>query len=559
MLFILIFFFLILDQGWAENYTVKGDMESLIQYELRHQVTTGEGVDQMSLSFVIPQTFHSPTYLQEISDFRLSLNPEPQKRTSTTDTRGNHVIVATWTKIPSLIDVSLACKVSNKTGLSTVETSAPFPLTEIDSSLRPYLNPTELIQSSDPRIQELATQLAADVKTEFDAVQRVLTWIVDHVHYVSPPLQYDALYSLGSGKGNCQNFSHLSAALLRALGIPVRIVNGITLNQPFDVSWQKGTLTFKMGQGRHSWIEVWFPNQGWIPCDPQNTEMFISNRFIRIEVGVDNNETKNDGLLRWSQLANTQSRPKLQETIGGDFLQDRVKIEGAQETYGPSNILLTPKVTSTFKHVASTPPPPPPKFPEDKKQLVFDLPATIGNLEFPEDMDFAFPRTEKSTQKNQFELSRNFLVETAEYVTSKLTQYAQIVVLSKPLSLKSIALALHNFGGEGWLWIEIYQDQEGKPGLPLAASALVPVEELSLKPGYRWTEFSFNQESPMLKPGSYWIALGFNGNPIINWFYTYGKPVGPAHGTRYKNIFAEDWSGALSYEFNYRLKGLTTK
>jgi hypothetical protein len=60
-------------------------------------------------------------------------------------------------------------------------------------------------------------------------------------------------------------------------------------------------------------------------------------------------------------------------------------------------------------------------------------------------------------------------------------------------------------------------------------------------------------------PGNYWIALGFSGSPIVNWFYTYGKPVGPAHGTRYKNIFTEDWSGALNYEFNYRLTGLTTK
>ncbi len=107
------------------------------------------------------------------------------------------------------------------------------------------------------------------------------------------------VYALQSGKGNCQNFSHLSAALLRSVGIPVRIVNGVTLNQPFDINWDKGTLTFKMGQGRHSWVEVWFPDQGWVPYDPQNMQFFVSNRFVRIETGVDNNDTKNDGLIRW--------------------------------------------------------------------------------------------------------------------------------------------------------------------------------------------------------------------------------------------------------------------
>jgi hypothetical protein len=45
----------------------------------------------------------------------------------------------------------------------------------------------------------------------------------------------------------------------------------------------------------------------------------------------------------------------------------------------------------------------------------------------------------------------------------------------------------------------------------------------------------------------------------VNWFYTYGKPVGPVDGTRYKSVFQDDWSGALNYEFNYRLVGITAR
>jgi hypothetical protein len=63
----------------------------------------------------------------------------------------------------------------------------------------------------------------------------------------------------------------------------------------------------------------------------------------------------------------------------------------------------------------------------------------------------------------------------------------------------------------------------------------------------------------VLMPGSYWIALGFTGSPIVNWFYTYGKPVGPVEGTRYKGVYQADWSNALSYEFNYRVVGLTVE
>ena len=544
----------------AENYTVQGDMASTIRYELQHQVTTGDGMQQISLSFVVPQTFQSPTYVQEIRDFNLLLKPEPQEKKTSTDGRGNRIVSATWTKIPPLIDVSLSLNATNKTGLMTLETQAPFPLPKIEPSVMAYLNHTEQVQARHPRIRALAQELTTGVKTEFDAVQRVLSWVIDHVHYVNPPAQYDALYSLETGKGNCQNYSHLSAALLRSVGIPVRIVNGVTLNQPFDVSWQKGVLTFKMGQGRHSWIEVWFPDQGWVPSDPQNTQLFVSNRFIRIEVGLDNNETKNDGLLRWTQSRNASVNPKFQETINADFNMDRVRVTGDRKAYGPTNILLSPDVKTPFKQIAIKAPPPPPVISDaEQRAFIYKIPMVFGNLNFPENVDFAFPRSVRASYPGQFEMPRNFLVETAEYVTTKLTQYAQVAVLQKPLLLKHVGLALHNFGGEGLLWVDIFQDDDGKPGMPLATSELVSLEQLPLKPGYRWVDFAFSGEKITLMPGTYWIALGFTGSPIVNWFYTYGKPVGPAYGTRYKGVFQDDWSGALNYEFNYRLVGLTTR
>jgi hypothetical protein len=546
--------------GHAENYTLKGQMGSVIRYELQEQITAGEGIKRLVLSFVVPQTYESPTYKQEIRDFDLTFTPKPQERKAHTDARGNQIIVATWTSPPALIDVRLTCSALNDTRLAKLETGAPFPLGKVAPAMADYLKATELVQVNDPRIRELAAKLTQGVKTEFDAVQRIISWVVDHVHYVTPPKQYDAIYAFESGKGNCQNYSHLSAALLRAVGIPVRIVNGVTLNRPFDIALKDGVLTFKMGQGRHSWIEVWFPDLDWVPFDPQNTVLFVSNRFVRVEVGVDNNETKNDGLLRWAQAPAARTRPTLQEVINANFQTDQVDVRGAQQPYGPKNLLLSPEVLAEFKQIAIIPPPPPPVITEEeKKELVYDVPFVFGNLEYPEDIDFAFPRTTTAAGRDQFEMSRSFLVETAEYVTTKMTQYAQVVVLNRPVKLKKIGLALHNFGGDGQLWVELLSDRDGKPGDPLGVSELVELERLALRPGYRWEDFDFGREKLTLMPGRYWIALGFTGSPIVNWFYTYGKPVGPVDGTRYKGVFERDWSGALSYEFNYRVTGLTIR
>lgn len=545
----------------AENYVLVGQMGSEIRYELEQRVTRNPGTQKLVLSFVVPPTFESPTYRQEIHGFDLAFSPQPKDKKRSQDKRGNQIIVATWKPTPPEITARISFKAKNQTRLQQLQTRTPFPLGKVPSDVSPYLSPTKQVQSDDPRIRKLAKELTQGVTTQFDAVQRILTWIVDNLRYVTPPAKYDALYGLEARKGNCQNFSHLSAALMRAVSIPVRIVNGVTLNQPFNVSRKGGVLTFKMGQGRHSWIEVWFSDLGWVPFDPQQTELFVSNRYIRIEIGIDNNETINDGLLRWSQISGSKGKPRLQESISADFVSDQVKLSGSRQKYGPRNLLLVPPVQATFTEIKVEPPPPPPVITEpERRKLRFRVPFLFGNLEFPENVDFAFPRGPASTVgTDSYQMTRNFVVETAEYVTTKLIQYAQVFELRKPVKLEKIGLALHNFGGEGQLWLELRQDNNMKPGEQIATSDFINLNQLSLKPGYRWVDFDFSLEKPELMPGNYWIALGFTGSPIVNWFYTYGKPVGPVEGTRYKGVYQADWSNALSYEFNYRVIGLTVE
>jgi transglutaminase-like putative cysteine protease len=631
----------------AENFTVKGDMASTIHYELKHQITAGDSMRKLMLSFVVPESFDSPTYKQQIANFKVRFSPEAEEKTTTTDARGNKIIEATWSTVPRVVDATISFDAQINTGLKPIQSSAPFPPVSTPGHLKDYLRASEQVQTDDPAIRELSLKLTKGVKTQFDAVQKVVSWVVDNIRYVNPPVQYDALYSLQTGKGNCQNFSHLTAALLRNVGVPVRIVNGVTMHQPFDVSLEKGTLTFKMGQGRHSWVEVWFPDLGWVPYDPMNMQFFISNRFVRINVGADNNETKNDGLVRFVQNSGARTNPTLQETIGGNFLSDSVKVLAQRHNYGPKNLLLGPNVLAGLKEtdvqptlapvpvsappipaspvsepaqVSATPlsrllefvseslnklreswgtapprpappaPVPPKEFvtrsemqqaqavalavtvpahpvpelvspaPVPPEELLYNVPFVFGNLEFPENVDFAFPRVTETKGKNSFEMSRNFLVETAEFVTHNVTQYAQVVELTKPVTLHNIELALHNFGGEGHLWVDVFKDYEGQPGEIVCTTQMIALEEISSKPGYRWVTFNFRDKGKqVLKPGSYWIALGFSGKPVVNWFYTYGKPVGPVYGTRYKSIFAKEWSGALNYEFNYKVVGMTVK
>ncbi len=554
--------FFMASPSMAENYLLNGGQESRIQYQMVQQIYPSSNIRKLVLNYVHPGSFNSPTYNQEITDLKFSFSPPPEKRSEITDKRGNKVIEVVWEAPFQPITATTSLTAQNRVKLKLLQTQALFPLSKLPEDVQVYLKATQQANSDNMQIQEKATALTSSAKTEFDAVQKILTWVVDHMHYVLTPQRYDATYSYESGKGNCQNYSHLSAALMRAVGIPVRIVNGLTLKEPYDITIGESVLTMKLAQGRHSWIEVYFPDLGWVPFDPQGTELFVSNRFIRVEVGLDNNETEQDGLMRWTKSKGSKGRPQLAESIDAGFTVDNVSLTGQKMDYGPRSMLLCPRVEASFAKVAVEPPVAPPlKVSDDElKKLSFSAPYVFGNLEFPENVDFLTARgPAQETEAGEMKMRKNFLVETAEYVTTRGRQYAQTFILEKPIRLNKVALALHKFSDDGQLWLELFRDNDGMPGDLVATSDFLSLDKLKYSSGYSWVDFDFAPFELALSPGRYWVALGFTGSPIVNWFFTYGKPVGPQDGTRYKKMFDETWGRSLSFEFNYRVEGLAVK
>jgi transglutaminase-like putative cysteine protease len=543
--------------GHSENYLLNGGQESRIQYKMEQKVEPNPAIKTLYLSFVIPVSYQSPTYNQKIVEVNLDYSPRPDNREEFVDCRGNKVVKVSWNRPSSTISTIVSLLADNKTILQQLETNALFPPVNIPTDVTPYLNATEQVPVNHPVIVAKAREITAGAKTEFDAVQRILTWVIDHTSYVLTPPEYGALFTFNSGKGNCQNYSHLAAALMRAVGIPVRIVNGITLNRPYSINMGNRSMTLKMAEGRHSWIEVYFPDLGWAPFDPQQTQLFVSNRFIRVEVGMDNEETSQDGLIRWTQARGDLVAPRFEESIEASFTRDNVQIMAKKESYGPKKLLLTPAVETSFKPIAiiKEPEPIPTITPDQMDRLIYSTPYMFGNLEFPKNVDFLSARgPSQRTSGNNFEMRKNFLVETAEYVTEQ-AQYAQVFVLDRPMDVRKIGLALHKFGGSGFLWLELLKERDGFPDATIATSDMVSVDGMKYTPGYDWFDFDFSNEAPKLSPGHYWIALGFSGKPILNWFYSYGKPVGPVDGTRFKTILDTEWSNSLNFEFNYRVIG----
>ncbi|HEY0169045.1 MAG TPA: DUF3488 and transglutaminase-like domain-containing protein [Jatrophihabitans sp.] len=74
----------------------------------------------------------------------------------------------------------------------------------------------------------------------------------------------DALVSfLANRKGFCQQYAAAAAVLMRQAGLPSRVVIGYTHRDPNT----DGVFTV-MTSDAHSWVEVFFPQVGWVPFDP---------------------------------------------------------------------------------------------------------------------------------------------------------------------------------------------------------------------------------------------------------------------------------------------------
>lgn len=113
----------------------------------------------------------------------------------------------------------------------------------------------------------LAQRLAAESKTPYAFVENVLRYLSHGYAYNQNPPLTDfplATFLFNDKRGYCQQFSGAMALLLRMGGVPARVAAGFT----------SGTFNRATGQwdvtdiDAHAWVEVWFPDYGWVRFDP---------------------------------------------------------------------------------------------------------------------------------------------------------------------------------------------------------------------------------------------------------------------------------------------------
>jgi len=172
-----------------------------------------------------------------------------------------------------------------------------YPLDyQIPTWLKPYTLATDEIQSEDRDICSLARSLAKGCEYQYQVVERILKWVSENITYhLDPHVPRAAREVLYSKRGYCIGYSNLSLALLRAVGIPCRNVHGIYFDRMNITAPDQYNAVSLNGVMLHRWIEVYYPDVGWVFSDPHRCINHLNGCYIYLahqNAGGDYNATK---------------------------------------------------------------------------------------------------------------------------------------------------------------------------------------------------------------------------------------------------------------------------
>ncbi len=122
-------------------------------------------------------------------------------------------------------------------------------------------------EPADPRLGELARRITAkagDDLAKAKAVELYLRRSYSYSTFMDAKGRTLEDFLFKGRKGNCEYFASAGVMLLRAAGVPARLVSGF-----YSDEWNEFGRFFDVRQGQaHAWLEAYVAGRGWLTFDP---------------------------------------------------------------------------------------------------------------------------------------------------------------------------------------------------------------------------------------------------------------------------------------------------
>ena len=233
-----------------ENMWIEGDTDiqrlagfNQYQYKYIYVMNVSGKVDKATLKIPIPRNQHRNQYISN-----LKINPKPYK---IFEIHGNSIAEYRLTDLTQgqyLFEIDGVANV-RRYDIEKAKKDKKNPYPEQD--LKRYLTGEKGIEIHHPLVKKIAASISG--ATQEEIVGNIYKYVNKHIDYSLGQINPSAVNGLKSGRGQCGEFAAAMVALCRARGIPARIVSG-------NITRTRDTA--------HTWVEVYYPEYGWVLYDP---------------------------------------------------------------------------------------------------------------------------------------------------------------------------------------------------------------------------------------------------------------------------------------------------
>ncbi|MBS4175865.1 DUF4129 domain-containing transglutaminase family protein [Bacillus sp. FJAT-49736] len=175
------------------------------------------------------------------------------------------------------------------------------------------------------RVHDLAEKITKGKDNEYDKAKAIEAYfqtngfVYDQRNVAVPGQAQDYVdqFLFNTKRGYCDNFSTSMVVLLRSVGIPSRWVKGYSGGDYVDTVDETYKIYNVTNNNAHSWVEVLFPNVGWVPFEP--TIGFSNNAIFQDD--EKNNPAASTSSDEEMQKKQTQNKQKQQDFDRGTTTQ----------------------------------------------------------------------------------------------------------------------------------------------------------------------------------------------------------------------------------------------
>ena len=199
-------------------------------------------------------------------------------------------------------------------------------------------------------VYQAAKGVTSGAQTPYEAAALLETWFREAGGFTydeqppspiggTPPL---VAFVNEDKRGYCQHYAGAMALMLRLLGVPARVAVGFTSGE-YDEDDEEWTVK---DTNAHAWVEVWFPEFGWIPFDPTPGRGQLNATYALSSTGFNAGDGANIGLADLLEGISPAQAEALRARASRPGLEGNVLGSGSSGTFtvvrdrGPSLFVL---------------------------------------------------------------------------------------------------------------------------------------------------------------------------------------------------------------------------